>query len=360
MNLNDIDDDLKSDLMGSFENAFENIENGLAQLEQGDDPALVNELFRSMHSIKGNAAMIHVDIIVNYAHQIENVFSRMREGNLAFSSSLGEAIQVGMDRLRDLHHREILGVTFEHLNVSALGDKFSSLAICSGEDTQSWINDILGINEHQENGDSESSLEICRIDLSKKQQDDLAFFQELSLQLDKQNEYWEGRSIQCFLWSQKLNQFGGNVVPYEQLAAASYLHDFGMSLIPHSLLQQVKPFGEEENAQVRPHPLWGYKLLHQMSDWEEAAMIVLQHHEHENGKGYPNGVSGDEIHPGAKILAIIDAFVSMTAGRADRSRRRSALRAISEINARKGTQFSAEWVDHFNRLLKDEIRAGRI
>lgn len=358
----DIDEELKTDLMGSFESAFEAIEEGLAELETDDDPALIDELFRSIHSIKGNAAMVHLESVVNYTHQIEHMFSRMREGDLAFSLSLSEAIQVGMDRLRDLHHRELLGANFEHLDEQNLGEKFARLAQCEPHQQQACINDILGISQEEkaaQNDAAERSRDQSPFELSKTQQDTLVFFQELSLQLDKQNEYWEGRSIQCFLWSQKLNQHGGSPVSYEQLAAASYLHDFGMSLLPQSLLQQNARFGKAENEQIRPHPVWGYKLLAHMPGWEEAAEIVLQHHEHEDGQGYPNGLNGEQIHPGAKILAIVDAFVSMTAGRADRSRRRSALRAISEINARKGTQFSEVWVGHFNNLLKSEIRAGR-
>ena len=365
MKLNELDQGLKSDLMASFENAHEAIEEGLSELEREYDPALIHELFRSMHSIKGNAAMIHVDRIVNYAHAIENVFSRIRDGKLSFTPTLSEALQVGMDRLRDLHHQEILGVHFENLNIDELSDNFSNLSRCTASEIPACIGAILNIVEH--NGaemhadtDARNAQEHGDIELSVKQQEDLTFFQELSLQLDRQIDYWEGRSIQCFDWAQKLNQYGGSPVRYEQLAAASYVHDFGMLLIPHTLLQQNTSFGPEENKQIRPHPFWGHKLLRQMSGWDEAAEIVLQHHEYENGKGYPNGLSGDQIHTGAKILAIIDAFVSMTAGRADRAHRRSALRAISEINARKGTQFSAEWVNHFNHLLKAEIHAGRI
>jgi len=358
MNFVDIDDDLKSDLMGGFEDAFNQIEIGLTQLLNAPDPAIVNEMFRAIHSVKGNATMVHNDAIVDFTHQIENVLSRLRDQELTFSIELSEAIQVGMDRLRDLHHQELLGKHFEHLDVVGLGAQFNRIAQSPEADTVRIAKEILGLSDDDDSPLHDSP--IPTIELSDKQASDLAFFQELSLQLDKRSEYWEGRSIQCFTWAHKLNQIGGNAVSYEQLSAACYLHDFGMSLVPDGMLNQQDPFSAKQNALLHPHPDWGYKLLKQLSGWDEAATIVQQHHECIDGTGYPNQLKGEAIHDGAKILAIVDAFFSMISGRPDRSVRRTALRAVSEINARKDTQFCAVWVDHFNSLLKEEMRAGHI
>ena len=118
--------------------------------------------------------------------------------------------------------------------------------------------------------------------------------------------------------------------------------------------------GEDEIKQIRQHPKWGFDFLKRVPGWETAAKIVLQHHEHFDGNGYPDGTSGSDIQVGARIIAIVDAFISMTSGRADRTTRRTALRAVSEINARKGTQFDPELVDKFNELLRSEMREGRI
>ena len=358
MNLQDIDDDLRADLMGGFENSFDEIEAGLSKLEFDFNPQLLNELFRSIHSIKGNAAMVHIDIIVDYTHEVENVFSRLRDGQLRYCAKLSEAIHVGMDRLRDLHHQQIMGVHFEFLDIEALKAKFSALAQASEDQVESCLNDILDIDGDTSGEEpNEHTTEVC---LDDKQEADLKFFQELSLQLDKLSDYWQGRSIQSFMLAHRLNQVGGNPVSYEQLSAAIYLHDFGMSFVPTHIIENEYQLKHEERNQISHHPSWGHQLLTRIDGWQEAATIVLQHHEYVDGQGYPNGLTGESIHDGAKILAIIDAFLSMTNGRADRLSRRGALRAVSEINARKGTQFDTLWVERFNELLKQEIREGRL
>ncbi|MFT7558747.1 MAG: HD-GYP domain-containing protein (c-di-GMP phosphodiesterase class II) [Flavobacteriales bacterium] len=384
MSIDDLDPELRDDLMSSFDELYLEIESCLCRLEQGFDERIVNELFRGIHSIKGNAGMVHIPIIVDYAHQIEHVVSCVREGALALSAPLCEALQVGMDRLRDLHYREVLDEEFANLDSIMLGAKFAALAQCGNDGAARWIAVILGLRDDLDpkapeqaihydaqtsdvtiaNGQVASESEL--VDHLEEQsatfgrQDDLLFFQELALQVDTQNQYWSGRSIQLFEWSLKLNQMGGDVVGYEQLAAAIYLHDIGMLFIPNEILNKEGKLTDDELMRIRLHPSWGYSILSRMSGWDEAAQIVLQHHEHENGNGYPSGLSGDAIHVGAKILALVDAFFSMTNGRADRSTRRTALRAISEINARKGTQFNAYWVDCFNEMIKKEVRQGTL
>lgn len=357
----EIDEELKSDLMAGFEVAFDDIEAGLAKLEFNFDQAVLNELFRSIHSIKGNAAMVNVDSIVNYTHSIETLFTQLRDGIMQYSPKLSEAIHVGMDRLKDLHHREFNDVHFEHLDIQLLTEQFNQLTEVDVSAKHAVLNDILGIDDEiKVEIEQTASHANVAIDLSSKQEEDLAFFQELSLKIDLLSPYWEGRSIKAFTYAHRLNQLRGNAVSYEQLSAACYMHDFGMSFVPRQLIESEQALDNTQHAQLKDHPRIGYQMLSRISGWDEAATMVLQHQEHVDGAGYPNGAEGKDIHEGAKIIAIVDAYLSMTMGRSDRLTRRSALRAISEINARKGTQFDAEWVDAFKEILKEEIREGRI
>ena len=92
---------------------------------------------------------------------------------------------------------------------------------------------------------------------------------------------------------------------------------------------------------MQQHPIWGYELLNRMEGWNTAADMVLQHHERIDGEGYPHKKVGDEINDGARLLAILDAYYAMPNLRADRSHRRSIMRAISEVNACIDTQFDS-------------------
>lgn len=80
--------------------------------------------------------------------------------------------------------------------------------------------------------------------------------------------------------------------------------------------------------------------------------MVLDHHESYDGTGYPNRLSGEQIHPGARILAIVDTFCSITTERSDRSYKKSLLSAISEINANIEVQFDPKLVNAFNDVVR--------
>jgi len=113
-----------------------------------------------------------------------------------------------------------------------------------------------------------------------------------------------------------------------------------------------------ERSQLEQHPFLGFELISRMQNWQETSMMIAQHHEREDGLGYPNQLRGEDICKGAKIIAILDAFFAMIKPRADRPRRRSIMRAVAEINACVGTQFSPFWVNHFNAAIKSDMKEG--
>lgn len=82
--------------------------------------------------------------------------------------------------------------------------------------------------------------------------------------------------------------------------------------------------------------------------------MIAQHHEMPDGGGYPQGVKGDEICDGAKILAIVDAFEAVMLKHIHRGKNRSVLRAIAEINA-CDNQFAPEWIVPFNSVIRRTI-----
>ena len=96
----------------------------------------------------------------------------------------------------------------------------------------------------------------------------------------------------------------------------------------------------------------GMQLLNRIKGWSEAAEIVQQHHEKYDGTGYPEGLSQDQIHPGAMIIALADTFYEVTNQRIDRSYKKSLFNAISLINGESGCQFNSVFVDAFNEAVR--------
>ena len=102
----------------------------------------------------------------------------------------------------------------------------------------------------------------------------------------------------------------------QEVASGFFLHDIGKSKIPLAILNKHGSLTDKEWEIIKKHPEEGYKLLKSMNSLsDEAKVIVLQHHERNNGKGYPNGLQGNEIHIYSKICSIADTFDALTAKR---------------------------------------------
>ena len=82
--------------------------------------------------------------------------------------------------------------------------------------------------------------------------------------------------------------------------------------------------------------------------------MVHQHHERFDGEGYPNAIAGADIDLGASVIAVADAFYSLTHDRSDRGFKKSLRRSITEINKCNGTQFSPVVVEAFNQFLMNK------
>lgn len=99
-------------------------------------------------------------------------------------------------------------------------------------------------------------------------------------------------------------------------ALAGLLHDIGNTKIDSSILEKKVPLSPLEREEIRRHPTYGYILLKNVPAINEGVKLAaLQHHEREDGSGYPMRVKSDKIHPYAKIVAITDVFHAMTSNR---------------------------------------------
>lgn len=103
-----------------------------------------------------------------------------------------------------------------------------------------------------------------------------------------------------------------------KIASAAILHDLGKRFIPPRILTKVGKLNAEEREIIESHPGRGYAELCEKSDLDFGQlMMVYQHHERVDGTGYPVRILQDEIHPWARMLAVVDVFDTMTAKRPD-------------------------------------------
>lgn len=178
-----------------------------------------------------------------------------------------------------------------------------------------------------------------------------SIYQKLATLIDTRQKYWVGRSYFMLSLGLKMNAMVGNVVDPLDLANALYLHDFPMVSLSDDILYGVD-LSDADFDKIKQHPLQAYEMAQVLGASEECQKMVYQHHERPDGNGYPNQLKSSEICHGAKIIAICDAYFSMTNIKAHRATKRSALRTVAEINACAGTQFDSAWVKVFNLVVK--------
>ncbi|MBU9722290.1 MULTISPECIES: HD-GYP domain-containing protein [Bacillaceae] len=120
-------------------------------------------------------------------------------------------------------------------------------------------------------------------------------------------------SVYSFMLGKKLNLKNGEII---QLGLSALLADCGMAKVPFNVFEKPSPLSVEQYKEVKKHPLQGYRMLENIPGFSKAALLgVLQHHEREDGSGYPIKLKGDKIHTYAKIIAICDIYHAMISER---------------------------------------------
>lgn len=134
----------------------------------------------------------------------------------------------------------------------------------------------------------------------------------------------------------------------EALEFGAILHDVGKISVGESILAKTGPLNDDEWREMRMHPVYGAHMIAGNPYLEPALPVVLHHHERWDGTGYPDGLAGEDIPIGARLLAVADTFHAMTSNRSYRPAVSQA-DAFQEILAQSGRQFDPAMVEAFER-----------
>lgn len=176
-------------------------------------------------------------------------------------------------------------------------------------------------------------------------------FSSLKEKFPEMGGHWEWVSCYCALIAGKL---GLEVEETEVICRAVQLMDLGMLELDEGIrLRQGEPIGDEIKM-IKHHPLQSEKMLARLDAGWEILPLVRSHHEWWNGWGYPDGLYGEDIPLGARIIALADAFVAMLSPRAYREAR-DLEGVLNEIVLYKDKQFDPRVVEAFMELMIDRF-----
>lgn len=166
--------------------------------------------------------------------------------------------------------------------------------------------------------------------------------------LDTRDTETQGHSFRVMRYTMELARRLGLEDPgfSKALEYAALMHDIGKIGIPDAILRKPGRLSPLEWEIMKTHPVLGYEILHKIKFLEEAAQIVLHHHEHFDGSGYPDGLKGEKIPLGSRIFAVADAFDAMTTKR-PYSDAMTFQAALDDLLANKGILFDPDVVEAF-------------
>ena len=157
--------------------------------------------------------------------------------------------------------------------------------------------------------------------------------------IEEKDAYTRGHSERVMKYSIKIaEKMNLPVADVEKIQYAGILHDVGKIGIAENILRKSGMLTDAEYEKIREHPLKGAKILMHMNSMKDIVNMVKYHHERPDGRGYPEGLRGDEIPLGARILSLADTFDAMTSNRPYRKGMSIEL-VKEEIKKYSGTQF---------------------
>jgi putative nucleotidyltransferase with HDIG domain len=174
--------------------------------------------------------------------------------------------------------------------------------------------------------------------------------QALGAAIDLRDDETAGHSKRVCRYSLEIAKaMGWSEKQLESLARGAYLHDIGKLGIPDGILLKPGPLTEDERKLMQRHVQIGFDVVKDIPFLADTAEIILMHHERYDGGGYPRGLKGEEILPGARIFAIADTLDAITSDRPYR-RACSFQFARETIRGLSGSQFDPQVVDAFLKI----------
>lgn len=178
--------------------------------------------------------------------------------------------------------------------------------------------------------------------------------------IDMKDRYTQGHSVRVGKYSEVIaREMGWSDDEVEGITVAGYLHDIGKLIVDLSVINSPERFSAKESAEMSKHPAAGYEILSPITHpYADIPLMARYHHERMDGAGYPDGLKGDQIPAGARIVTLADSFDAMTTDRPYR-KKLPLEDVLQDFRANTGTQFDPAVVCAFCRAFLKEIEGKK-
>jgi putative nucleotidyltransferase with HDIG domain len=174
----------------------------------------------------------------------------------------------------------------------------------------------------------------------------------LAFAIDAKDHYTQGHSQKVSAYASLIAEaLGLNDMEIEEIRLGGVLHDIGKVAIPENILNKNGPLNPDEWDTMKAHVTFGAKILEPLTPLARIREMVLHHHEFFDGSGYPHAMAGEKIPLGARIIAVADAYDTITSDRTYK-KARAAAEALAELERCANAQFDAKVVAAFVRTMK--------
>jgi len=200
-------------------------------------------------------------------------------------------------------------------------------------------------------------LEGVKESLQRLERVYLEVLRNMGKEVEKKDPYTYGHSERVAAFSLVIAQrIGYPREKWKGLVAAAYLHDLGKVMIPDEILKKPGKLTDAEYTLIKEHPVIALDMLNQVEFPWEVKPLIRHHHERWDGKGYPDGLAGEEIPLGARIISVADTFDAITSARPYRG---SHAPRKGHRNNREGRGRRATGSIHIERIYRHVKRQSR-
>jgi diguanylate cyclase (GGDEF)-like protein/putative nucleotidyltransferase with HDIG domain len=176
----------------------------------------------------------------------------------------------------------------------------------------------------------------------------------LAFAIDAKDHYTQGHSQKVSAYAALIAEaLGMNQLEIEEIRLGGVLHDIGKVAIPENILNKSGPLNPDEWDTMKSHVSFGSKILEPLTPLARIRDMVLHHHEYFDGSGYPDALSGKQIPLGSRIIAVADAYDTITSDRTYK-KARTAEQALAELERCANAQFDGGIVELFVRTMRQQ------